>query len=72
MARPDFVLLDRPGSALPVPVVASVLERFRAEGFGVLVFARNGETGLDFDSHLDIRADGSWSANGTAGRDMPC
>lgn len=61
LARPAFVYLDRPGSALTTREVAVALEMFSAEGIGVVVLAKNGESQLRFDAVLEIHSDGTWS-----------
>ena len=74
LSRPVFVFLDRPGSSLPRVRVARILEMLRKEGIGVVVFSRNGDTQLHFDSCLEILADGKWLVrdirDGLAGGDM--
>ncbi len=61
LARPAFVLLDRPGSSIPKPQIAAVLELFSERGIGCVVLAKNGESQLRYDGCLDIRADGEWT-----------
>ncbi len=60
LASPSFVLLDRPGSSLPTAKIAPVLDRLAAQNIGVVVLAKNGESRLSYDFHLDIKADGTW------------
>jgi len=61
LARPAFVVLDRPGSALPKEQIRLILELLLEQGMGVVVLAKNGESGLRFDAGLEIACDGSWS-----------
>jgi vitamin B12/bleomycin/antimicrobial peptide transport system ATP-binding/permease protein len=67
LARPAFVLLDRPGSSLPKPQVAIILEMLAEQGIGVVVFAKNDEISLNYDHIVEIRADGSWEVHKQAG-----
>jgi putative ATP-binding cassette transporter len=60
LAHPKFVFLDRPGSSLPHHQIGVLLDKLVAEGIGVVVLAKNGESKLHYDAQLDIRADGSW------------
>ena len=64
LAKPAFVFLDRPGSAMPKAMVASVIQRFREEGLGVVVFGRNGERSIVCDGRLTIGRDGTWAIAG--------
>lgn len=67
LAHPAFVFLDRPGSALPKEQIATILDRLEASGIGVVVLAKNGESGLRFDSVLAIGPEGRWEVRpGTA------
>ena len=61
LAKPDFVMLDRPGSSLPKPQIARVLELFSAGGIGCIVLAKNGESQLRYDGRLELHKDGSWT-----------
>ena len=60
LARPAFVFLDRPGSSLPKSHVAVILDMLAEQGMGVVVFSKNGETGLPWHSCLEIGTDGTW------------
>lgn len=70
MSRPAFVFLDRPGSALPKQTVSAVLDRLHHEGFGVVVFGRNGESQLHYDDRLTIHRDGTWQIERDADPDL--
>ncbi len=61
LARPAFAFLDRPGSSLPAAQIASVLNMLAAQGIGGVILAKNGESRLHYDSHLEIKADGKWT-----------
>jgi putative ATP-binding cassette transporter len=61
LARPAFVFLDRPGSSLPKPRIASMLDMLTAQNIGVVILSKNGEARLQYDSHLEIMADGKWA-----------
>jgi putative ATP-binding cassette transporter len=67
LARPAFVFLDRPGSSLPKPQIAVILDMLAEQGIGVVVFAKNGESSLSYDHILEIRADGTWEVRKQAG-----
>ncbi len=60
LAHPAFVFLDRPGSSLPKSQISTILGILSEKGIGVVVLAKNGETGLHFDSCLEIKAGGKW------------
>ncbi len=60
LAKPAFVFLDRPGSALPKSKIASILEMLGEQGIGVVVLSKNGEASLRYDSVLEIKAGGVW------------
>lgn len=61
LARPAFVVLDRPGSSMPTAQIAAILDMLTAQNIGVMVLSKNGEARLHYDSHLEIKADGSWN-----------
>jgi putative ATP-binding cassette transporter len=60
LARPAFVVLDRPGSALPKEQIQLILDLLKEHGMGVLVLAKNGESGIKFDGRLEFTGDGGW------------
>jgi putative ATP-binding cassette transporter len=60
LAKPAFVFLDRPGSALPKSKISSILEMLTAQGIGVVILSKNGESRLRYDSILEIKANGAW------------
>ncbi|NJM37473.1 MAG: ABC transporter ATP-binding protein/permease [Akkermansiaceae bacterium] len=60
LAKPAFVFLDRPGSALPKSQISQILDMLSEQGIGVMVLSKNGESRLRYDSILEIKADGSW------------
>lgn len=69
LARPAFVFLDRPGSALPNARIAAILDLFRERSIGCIVLAKNGESQLRYDSALDLNGDGRWSVRQSLKRD---
>lgn len=79
LAHPSFVFLDRPGSSMSKPQITGILDMLAGEGIGVVILAKNGESGLDYDARLEIRQDGRWEilrkqAAGEAAelRDLSC
>lgn len=60
LAKPAFVFLDRPGSALTKNQISSILEKLSEQGIGSVVLSKNGESRLRYDSILEIKADGTW------------
>jgi len=61
LARPSFVLLDRPASSLAKEQIKLILDLLREQGIGVVVMAKNGESQLHFDARLELASDGQWS-----------
>ncbi|MES2996167.1 MAG: SbmA/BacA-like family transporter [Verrucomicrobiota bacterium] len=61
LAKPRFVFLDRPGSSLPKAQIASLLDLLRVNHISCVVLAKNGESNLPYDRHLEIHADATWS-----------
>jgi putative ATP-binding cassette transporter len=61
LAQPTFVVLDRPGSALPSDQIQLILKMLQERGMGVLVLAKNGESHLHFDGHLAFGCDAKWT-----------
>ncbi|KAB2641175.1 MAG: ABC transporter ATP-binding protein/permease [Verrucomicrobia bacterium] len=61
LAKPAFVVLDRPGSALPKEQIRRILDLLLEQGMGVVVLAKNGESDLRFDACLELSCDGRWS-----------
>lgn len=60
LAKPAFVYLDRPGSSLPKAQISSILDMLAAQGIGVVVLSKNGESRLHYEYCLEIKADGKW------------
>ena len=60
LAKPTFVFLDRPGSALPKNQIASILDMLTGQGVGVVLLSKNGESRLRYDGVLEIKAGGAW------------
>ena len=63
LAKPAFVFLDRPGSALPKNQISSIIEMLIEQGTGVVILAKNGESRLRYDAILEIKADGAWEVH---------
>ena len=63
LAKPAFVFLDRPGSALPSNQISSIIDMLTEQGIGVVILAKNGESRLRFDAILEIKADGAWEVH---------
>lgn len=66
LAKPMFVFLDRPGSALSKNQISSILDMLREQGIGAVVLAKNGESRLVYDAVLEINPDGSWAIKNEA------
>lgn len=60
LSRPAFVFLDRPGSSLPTPKIAAILDMLTAQNIGVVILSNNGEAHLKYDFHLTLKAGGRW------------
>lgn len=60
LAKPTFVFLDRPGSALPKNQISSILDMLSEQGVGVVLLSKNGESRLRYDGTLEIKAGGAW------------
>jgi putative ATP-binding cassette transporter len=60
LAKPLFVFLDRPGSSLPKSQISNILDLLSEQHIGVVVMAKNRESRLLYDGHLDIHPDGTW------------
>jgi len=66
LAKPTFVVLDRPGSALGEKEISIILEMLAEQGTGVLVLAKNGEAHLRYDGVLQLKLGGAWEVTSTA------
>ena len=75
LSRPTFVFVDQRGSSLPKARVEGILEMLKTRGIGAVIFLKNSESLLHFDSCLKIQAGGKWTVledlNGEAGNEMP-
>ncbi|MES2920423.1 MAG: SbmA/BacA-like family transporter [Verrucomicrobiota bacterium] len=60
LAKPAFVFLDRPGSALPKNQISSILEMLTEQGIGVVILSKNGESRLRYDAILELKEAGTW------------
>jgi hypothetical protein len=59
-----------------------ILNKLIAQGIGVVILAKNGDLGIDYDACLEIREEGKWDilpgssaramANHSALRDLSC
>jgi len=78
LAKPAFVFLDRPGSALAKSQIASILDMLKEQGTGVVILSKNGESRLRYDAVLDIMPNGVWEvrrelpADGADLQDLSC
>ena len=63
LARPVFAVLDRPGSSLTNEQIATILDRLTAQGTGAIVIAKDGESQLRYDQHLEILPNGQWKSS---------
>jgi len=61
LSQPKFVFLDRPGSSLPKARIERILEMLKTQGIGVVIFSKNADALLHFDSCLTIQAEGKWT-----------
>lgn len=66
LAKPTFVFLDRPGSALGEKEISIILDMLTEQGIGVVVLAKNGESHLRYDSVLELKPDGAWEVTNHA------
>jgi putative ATP-binding cassette transporter len=78
LAKPAFVFLDRPGSALAKNQIASILDMLKEQGTGVVILSKNGESRLRYDAVLEIMPNGAWEvrrelpADGADLQDLSC
>ena len=70
LAKPAFVFLDRPGSALPKSQISSILDMLTEQGIAVVVLSKNGEATLRYDAVLEFKAEGAWEIRHTAPVDI--
>ncbi|TGL87253.1 ABC transporter ATP-binding protein/permease [Leptospira congkakensis] len=59
--KPKFLVLDRPGSSLGKFEISKILKRFHNLGVATVVIAKDEETVLEYDHHLNISHFGKWS-----------
>jgi len=71
LAHPAFVFLDRPGSSLAKSQISTILEMLSGHGIGVVILAKNGESGLHYNACLEIKADGRWEIIRDPGSEDP-
>ena len=69
LAKPAFVFLDRPGSALPKSQISKILDMLTEQGIGAVILSKNGESRLRYDAVLEIKADGVWEVRHEAPAD---
>ena len=70
LAKPAFVFLDRPGSALPKNQISSIIDMLTEQGIGVVILSKNGESRLRYDAILEIEAEGKWEVRHEATADL--
>jgi vitamin B12/bleomycin/antimicrobial peptide transport system ATP-binding/permease protein len=71
LAHPAFVFLDRPGSSMPKSQISTIIDMMTEQGIGVVILAKNGESGLHYDACLEIKSDGHWEILRESGTDEP-
>lgn len=71
LAKPAFVFLDRPGSALPKNQISTILDLLTEQGIGVMLLSKNGESHLRYDAILEIHADATWDIHRASSTDEP-
>jgi putative ATP-binding cassette transporter len=69
LAKPAFVFLDRPGSALPKTQISKILDMLTEQGIGAVILSKNGESRLRYDAIVEIKADGAWEVRHEAPAD---
>ena len=69
LAKPAFVFLDRPGSALPKSQISKILDMLTEQGIGAVILSKNGESRLRYDAVLEFKADGAWEVRHEAPAD---
>jgi putative ATP-binding cassette transporter len=69
LAKPAFVFLDRPGSALPKNQISKILDMLTEQGIGAVILSKNGESRLRYDAVLEIKSDGAWEVRHEAPAD---
>jgi len=60
LAAPQFVILDRPGTALGAEGIKNLLSHFSAAAIGFVVLGHTRGSEEFYDSVVDIQADGGW------------
>ncbi|MCW7468044.1 ABC transporter ATP-binding protein/permease [Leptospira kanakyensis] len=58
--KPKFLVLDRPGSSLGKFEISKILKLFRKLNVATIVIAKDEETVLEYDHHLNISHFGKW------------
>ena len=72
LAQPSFAVFDRPDSSLQPAQIAFVLDQLTAQGIGVVILSKTGETRIDgVGTHLEIKADGTWDVHQEAATGLP-
>lgn len=59
--KPKFLVLDRPGSSLGKFEISKLLKLFHRLGVSTVVIAKDEETVLEYDYHLNISHFGKWT-----------
>jgi putative ATP-binding cassette transporter len=60
LAAPQFVILDRPGTALGIDGIHNVLAHFSAAAIGFVVLGHSRGADEFYDAVVEIHADGGW------------
>ncbi|TGK52399.1 ABC transporter ATP-binding protein/permease [Leptospira bouyouniensis] len=63
LAKPKFVVIDRPTSSVGKFEISKILKKFHNLGITCIVIAKGEETALEFDYHLNFSHFGKWKVN---------
>lgn len=66
--QPKFLILDRPGSSLGKFEISKILKLFHKLGVSTVVIAKDEETVLEYDHHLNISHFGKWTLTSSHGK----
>jgi putative ATP-binding cassette transporter len=71
LAGPCFAFLDRPGSTLQPAQVQQALQRLTADSISVVTLGGAAEAAGEYDTVLELQADGGWSWKPVGPRPQP-
>ncbi len=63
LSRPEFVCMDRPGSALSLSRLTVALDLFRECGIGAIVMAKREEITIPCDGRLELTGQSEWNVH---------